>query len=224
MPHNIIFYFHLRYFQVSNSLNFLQSTLILSFYIDIVLALSISMDIPESSNYAGDLCNYRFIFGHIHLVLWCMRAWMLSNDLGMNFSMDSGMTIWTDGRWSWLYWGLCGFNLPNFICRVNLSNVCLKAQVEFFFKLRWHRSRCCHRLGRQKCGTINLIPAELFKGTAKIYLQSAAFRTLRHTHPMIQPVAHACNVPCSCNENYNGHLHFTNNNSSNPCYNFQLNH
>ena len=42
MPHNmIVLYFHLPYFHVSNSGLFLYSTSVLSFYVDIVLKLSL---------------------------------------------------------------------------------------------------------------------------------------------------------------------------------------
>ena len=43
MPYNIILYFRLPYFHVSNSALFLHSTPVLSFYIDVVLTLSINM-------------------------------------------------------------------------------------------------------------------------------------------------------------------------------------
>ena len=40
IPYNMIFYFYLPYFHVSNNALFLHSTLVLSFDIDVVLTLS----------------------------------------------------------------------------------------------------------------------------------------------------------------------------------------
>ena len=60
MPYNMIFYFRLPYFSVSTSAAFLHSSSVLSFYINVVLSLSIdsSTGLPPDRREAITLTNY----------------------------------------------------------------------------------------------------------------------------------------------------------------------
>ena len=102
MPYNIISYFRLLYFHVSNCAYFLHSTSVLSFYIDVILTLSIQIPtkverhMPWLMRHMSPACNLQFT----RIVIWHSVLPLCLNTLPTLESTgnDNSIPKWTSAR------------------------------------------------------------------------------------------------------------------------------